>query len=111
MTALPLLLSLFGAPLAAQGAELVIAPLIVQDAALFLSDDVTAGGAGGGAGVQLLYRERYLLQLDVSLLWGLGNACATRLAFGAQHAFAAWTPAVARGATPWPWWTRSSGEG
>jgi hypothetical protein len=94
MSALPLLLSLLGTPLPAQGAEVVLSPLVVQGAALFLSDEITAGGAGGGVGIQALYRERYLLQMDVSLLWGLGNSFATRLAVGAQHATGHWTPAA-----------------
>lgn len=65
--------------------KLVLSPLLVQNALLFISDDVTAGGAGGGVGLQVLYRDRYLAQADLSMLWALGNPLATRLALGAQR--------------------------
>jgi hypothetical protein len=67
-------------------------PVIVQDTVLFLSDDVTAGGAGGGAGVQLTAGRLFVAQLDLSALWMFGNAVATRLAVGVQRD-GAWSPA------------------
>lgn len=90
MTALLLLAVLNGA--AAVDHELELRPIVVQDIVLFLSDEVTAGGAGGGVGVELVYRRLFLAQLDVGALWMLGNALSTRLAVGAQHD-GTWSPA------------------
>ena len=73
--------------------ELVITPALMQGAVLFLSDEVTSGGVGGGLGVQLVYRETYLAQLDVAMLWSLGTTTSTRLALGLQRA-GEWTPAA-----------------
>ena len=94
MRALLCVLVLVGVPLSARADEVLLSPLIVQNAAVFLSNDVTAGGIGGGAGVQALYANRYLLQLDVAVLWGLGNAFDTRLAAGAQLEVGSWVPAA-----------------
>jgi hypothetical protein len=90
MSAWMLLAALHGMWLAS--GELEVMPVIVQDAVLFVSDDVTAGGAGGGLGVQLKARRLFLAQLDVSALWMFGNAVSTRLAVGVQHD-GAWSPA------------------
>lgn len=73
--------------------RLTVTPLVVQHAALFLSDHVTAGGIGGGIGVQLSYENYYVAQLDINALWMLGNALSTRLAIGAQWD-ATWSPAA-----------------
>jgi hypothetical protein len=91
MSAWMLLAALHGVTLASS--ELELMPVIVQDAVLFLSDDVTAGGAGGGAGVQLTVRRLFLAQLDVSALWMFGNAVSTRLAAGVQRD-GTWSPAA-----------------
>jgi hypothetical protein len=91
MTALLFLVALQTATLA-QPDELTLTPVLMQDVVLFLSDEVTSGGVGGGVGVQLLYRQTYLAQLDVAVLWSLGNATATRLAIGVQR-HGQWTPA------------------
>jgi hypothetical protein len=85
----------------AETPQLEVTPVILQNAVLFLSDDVTAGGAGGGAGAQLVYHGRYLAQLDVSALLTMGNAVTTRLAFGMQTG-ERWVPALwATFATLW----------
>lgn len=102
MRSLFAVLVLLSTPLAARADELVIAPLVAQNAAVFLSDDVTAGGAGGGVGVQLLYARRALLQVDLSALWGLGTALCTRVAAGAQLQQGSWAPAAwISGSTFW----------
>lgn len=80
---LSLLAGLFAAALGGSQ-ELRLSPVLTQNAVLFLSDEVSAGGLGGGAGVQLLYRDLYLAQLDASALWGLSNAASTRLALRIQ---------------------------
>jgi hypothetical protein len=67
--------------------------LLFQNALLFTSDAVTAGGLGGGLGVQLQYDHNYLVQADISLLSSLGNTVATRLSWGIQRD-AVWAPAV-----------------
>jgi hypothetical protein len=60
---------------------------------LFLSDGVTAGGLAGGAGVQLVWQRRYVGQVDLSALWGIGNTWSSRLAAGVQlDGF--WAPAL-----------------
>lgn len=89
--ALWLIAGLYGATLSSP-AELRVSPLLSQHALLFLSDDVSAGGIGGGLGAQFVYRDLYLAQVDVSVLFGLGNAVATRLALGVQRP-RAWSPA------------------
>jgi hypothetical protein len=60
---------------------------------MFLSDGVTAGGVGGGAGIQLVWRRRYVGQADLSALWGIGNTWSSRLAFGVQLG-GFWAPAL-----------------
>lgn len=49
-------------------------------------DDVLAGGAGGGVGIELTWRERYLAAADANVWWLLGNAVSTRMAVGMQRA-------------------------
>jgi hypothetical protein len=89
---LPILAVLHAASPAA-GPELEVSPLLLQEVALFLSDEVTAGGVGGAVGVQLEYRDVYLAQVDVGLMWTLGNAVATRAAVGVQRP-GTWKPAI-----------------
>lgn len=90
MPSLLLFAGLFTAELGAH--EVRLSPYVTQTAVLFLSDDVSAGGLGGGVGLQLSYRELYLAQLDVAALWGLSNAAATRWAVGMQRS-GWWAPA------------------
>jgi hypothetical protein len=99
MRSLLAIVVLLAMPLAARADDVVISPLVVQNAALFLSEDVTAGGVGGGGGVQMLYAHRALLQLDVTALWGLGTALFTRVAAGAQLERGSWAPAAWIGAS------------
>jgi hypothetical protein len=73
--------------------ELELMPVVAQDVALFRSNAVTAGGAGGGVGVQLTYRQLFLAQLDVGALWLLGNTVSTRVAVGVQKE-GVWSPAA-----------------
>jgi hypothetical protein len=77
----------------AESPTLTITPVLLQHANLFLSDRVTAGGIGGGLGVQLGYHTHYVMQADVSALWGFGNIVSTRAAFGAQW-HGVWSPAA-----------------
>jgi hypothetical protein len=77
----------------AQSDELRIAPLIVQNAMLVMSDHITAGGVGGGLGLVAVYREVWVAQLDVSALFGFGNAVAARAALGVQQD-GEWSPAL-----------------
>lgn len=91
MSTLLLLAALRGLTLAS--GELELMPVVVQDVVLFRSDEVTAGGAGGGLGMQVIARERWLAQLDVSALWLLGNTVSTRLALGAQRQ-GTWSAAI-----------------
>jgi len=84
-----------GAPLAREPAarsELVWRPLLIQNVITFSSPHVTAGGVGGGGGIQLEYHGRYLAQADVSLLFSAGNALATRFALGLTRG-GTWAPA------------------
>ncbi len=76
-----------------QPPRLIATPVVLQHATLFLSDDVTTGGVGGGLGVVLSYRARYLLQADVGALWMFGNVLSTRIALGAQWGDR-WSPAA-----------------
>jgi len=78
----------------AQGlAELTVSPHVQQGLQLLLSDNVTAGGLAAGAGVQVVWRRRYLAQADLSALWGIGNTWSSRFALGVQlDGF--WAPAV-----------------
>lgn len=91
MTHLLLLAAMHSLTLAS--GELELMPVVVQDVVLYRSDEVSAGGAGGGVGMQLIARELWLAQLDVSALWLLGNAVSTRLALGAQRQ-GTWSPAA-----------------
>jgi hypothetical protein len=87
------LLAAASRPVHARAQELVLTPVILQHALLVRSSHVTAGGVGGGLGLQARYRAIYLAQLDVSALWTLGNPVATRFALGVQRD-AAWAPAA-----------------
>jgi hypothetical protein len=82
--------------------ELELIPIAAQHAVLLLSDRVTAGGGGGGLGAQLIYQRRYLLQADIGMLLGFGNALATRLAAGVQLSARDYAPAFwASGGALW----------
>ena len=74
-------------------AELTVSPHVQQGVLMFLSDQVTAGGLAAGAGVQLVWRHRYVAQIDFSALWGIGNTWSSRFALGIQHD-GFWAPAV-----------------
>ncbi|HEX2677787.1 MAG TPA: hypothetical protein VHM19_14140 [Polyangiales bacterium] len=76
-----------------QPRALTLTPMLGQSAVLYLSNDVTAGGAGGTLGVELGYRGTYLARFDAGMLWLLGNAGVARLALGLQHD-GPWAPAV-----------------
>jgi hypothetical protein len=69
----------------APATALTFLPLLHQALVFLSSDEVTAGGFGGGAGVQGVWRDRLVVQGDVGVLWGAGNAFVTRLAVGAQR--------------------------
>jgi hypothetical protein len=73
--------------------SLRVAPVVRQGFVYFVSDRVTAAGAGGGAGVQAVWAERWLAQADAALLWGGGNVWVTRFAAGVQRP-GGWTPAL-----------------
>ena len=91
MNTLILLAALHGITLGS--GELELMPVVTQDIILFLSDDVTAGGAGGALGVQLTVRRFMLAQLDVGALWAFGNVLSTRLSVGLQRE-GVWSPAA-----------------
>jgi hypothetical protein len=90
---LALALLLAQAAAAPEPETLRVVPVLRQGFVFFTSDQVTASGAGGGAGVQVTWRDRWLAQADASLLWGGGNVWVTRLAAGAQRS-GAWSPAA-----------------
>jgi hypothetical protein len=73
------------APPAAAEPVFALRPLLVQNTVLFRSERVTAGGFGGGIGLELAYRDRYLLAFDASALVGLGNTVAIHLLAGLQR--------------------------
>lgn len=73
-------------------AALELMPCFVQHGMFFLSDEVTAGGVGGGLGLQLTYRKNFIAQADLGAHVGLGNTLSTRLAAGVQR-HATWAPA------------------
>jgi hypothetical protein len=73
--------------------RLTLSPLFVQNAVLFTSDRVTAGGAGGGVGLELELDRRFLAQADVEVLLTLGNTVMSRVALGAQRP-GTWSPAA-----------------
>ncbi len=77
----------FGAP-----PELEVMPVFHQGGVLVSGGDVTAGGLGGGLGVQLVVDRRWLAQADVGLLWLMGQAWLARVAVGVQRD-APWSPA------------------
>ena len=73
--------------------RLALTPVILQNAVYYTSDRVTAGGAGGGLGLEFAWDRRYLAQADVTMLLTFGNAVASRVAFGAQGS-GRWAPAA-----------------
>jgi hypothetical protein len=76
---------------ASEGLE--ITPFVQQATMALLSDEVTAGGLGGGLGAQVSWRRRYVAQLDASVLWAAGNSLVTRAAAGYQRE-GRWSPAA-----------------
>ena len=82
-----------GSPEPAARPELIWRPLLLQSIIAFSSSRVTAGGFGGGSGIQLEYDGRYLAQADMSVLFSAGNVLATRLALGLTRG-GNWAPAV-----------------
>ncbi len=72
--------------------EVEVMPLVHQGAILVLAPDVTAGGAGGGVGIELAIDRRWLVQVDAGALWLLGQAWLTRVAVGYQRD-EGWCPA------------------
>jgi hypothetical protein len=80
---------------------LTVTPFVQQGAVFFGSGEVTAAGLGGGAGVEVAWRGRWLAQGDVAVLWGGGNVTVARIAAGVQRR-GAWAPAAwLSGATLW----------
>lgn len=69
-------------------------PLLQQTSLYFSSDRVTMAGVGAGAGVSFTYKQYFVAQGDVNVLWANGNAIVTRLAFGyKRNGF--WAPSFA----------------
>jgi hypothetical protein len=77
---------------AASASELSVTPYVSQGISLHLSDEIMAGGIGGGCGAQAIVLDRYLAEADVNLFWLLGNSVSTRFAAGVQHR-GLWSPA------------------
>lgn len=98
MRTLGLAILLATATAAAEPRELRIEPTIHQQVLLMTTPTTTAGGVGGGVGVQLTWRARYLAQADVAALWMIDNPIAVRLAAGVQRD-GAWAPAIWLAAT------------
>lgn len=86
MIALLTLVALLGAAPVAEHGTITLSPTLVQHGLLFRSSHASAGGIGGGAGVQLEYGPHWLAQLDGAALLGFGNAGVVRLAAGLQRA-------------------------
>ncbi len=91
MTPAAIVVVLLAAGPAEPGIEVM--PVLHQGAVVVTSDDVTAGGIGGGVGAQLVVDRTWLVQADVSALWLLGQAWVVRVAAGVQRD-AAWSPAA-----------------
>ncbi len=73
---------------------LICMPMLQQPALYFSSDHVTAAGFGAGAGVHCIFQQRWVVQVDINLLWGNGNAVPLRLALGWHKQTAhTWRPA------------------
>lgn len=101
MRAVPVALMLGAATAWAEPRTLEVEPTIHQQVLLLTTPSTTAGGIGGGVGVQLTWRGRYLAQLDAGALWMIDNPIAVRLAGGVQRA-GAWAPAIwLAGTTIW----------
>ncbi len=71
----------------------VWSPLLQQTGVYFSSERVTIGGLGFGGGVQCAWDKHFIAQADASILWGNGNAFATRAAMGYQRE-GSWRPAI-----------------
>jgi hypothetical protein len=68
-------------------------PVLSQSGTYFSSDRVTLAGLGFAAGVQGVYAQNIVAQMDAGLLWINGNAIATRWALGYQKQ-GWWSPAL-----------------
>jgi hypothetical protein len=68
-------------------------PYMQQAGIYFSSDRVTSDGVGVGIGCRFVHGKHLVGQADVNLLWGNGNAVATRLAIGYQRK-GLWSPAI-----------------
>jgi hypothetical protein len=66
--------------------------MLQQTGMYFSSDRVTVSGLGIGAGARLVWRKVFVGQADMSILWGSGNALASRLSVGMQRQ-GTWSPA------------------
>lgn len=93
MSAALFALAVIAAAPAEPAGELSFVPVVQQGFAIYLSDTQTAGGLGGAAGLQFVWRDRWLAQADVGTWWMLGNVASTRLAVGVQRR-GTWAPAV-----------------
>ncbi len=67
-------------------------PVLSQSGTYFSSDRVTLAGLGFAAGVQGVYKQNIVAQMDAGLLWINGNAVTTRWALGYQRQ-GFWSPA------------------
>jgi hypothetical protein len=68
-------------------------PMIQQTALHFGSESITIEGYGLGIGTQLVWKEKFVFQPDMNLLWLNGNAISNRFAFGYQRK-GKWNPAA-----------------
>jgi hypothetical protein len=69
------------------------APFLQQTGMYYSSGRVSADGYGLGIGSCFKYGDHLLGQVDINLLWGIGNTATTRIAAGYQRK-GAWTPAL-----------------
>lgn len=73
--------------------DLTFTPMIQQSGINYSSERVTAYGYGFGLGCGIKWKRHVVAQADLNLLWGNGNAIASRLAGGYQRT-GKWAPAV-----------------
>lgn len=78
-------IALWSAVGSAESAMPRIIPLLEQKVALFSSPRVTAGGLGGGLGLEALWARKYALELQADLLWAMGNAGLLQASGGIQR--------------------------
>lgn len=77
---------------AARPHEFVATPFLRQELALQVGGGTTTGGAGGGLGAEVVYRDLYLAEAEVGALWLFGNVGTARLSLGMQRR-GVWSPA------------------